>query len=215
MREGELLPRDFYRRHPALVARDLLGMELLFAGPAGLVGGLIVETEAYHGRLDAASHAYRGRTERNAVMFGPPGHAYIYFTYGMHHCLNAVTGEEDEAAAVLIRSLEPSRGRDLMQLARGRGAAADRSPRDLTNGPGKLCQALGLTREQNGLDLTAPPLAIARASQPSGGAAAPVPDSTVVVTTRIGITRDVALPWRFYVRGSPFVSVRDRRAEAL
>jgi DNA-3-methyladenine glycosylase len=212
MTPGLPLPRSFYRRHPTAVARDLLGMELLFHRPEGWVGGYIVEAEAYHGRLDAASHAYRGLTARNAVMFGPPGHAYIYFTYGMHHCFNVVVADDGEAAAVLIRAVQPSRGSDVMRVLREQARALEQGVlplRDLTSGPGRLCQAYGLSRAQNGLDLTAPPLLIAAPEQPLA------PQGGVVVTTRIGVTRDAELPWRFYVAGNPFVSRRDRFAENL
>lgn len=211
---GQPLPRAFYQRDPVAVARDILGMELLYATPEGETGGYIVETEAYHGHRDAASHAYRGRTDRNAVMFGPCGHAYVYFTYGMHHCFNIVTGVQDEPAAVLVRAVHPSRGVELMRRRRGplSRERGERALRDLVNGPGKLCQAFGLTREHNGSDLTGMPLTIQAPRE--GGPCSGNPDAAeIVITTRIGIARDVQLPWRFYIKDDPFVSVRHRDAE--
>jgi len=154
-----------------------------------------VETEAYTGAADPASHAYRGLTQRNAVMFGPAGHAYVYFTYGMYYCLNVVAERRGRAGAVLLRALEPLAGLEAMRAHRVAGPAAR-----LCSGPGKLCKALGLTLAQNGLDLTRGPLGLA--------AGASVPDSEVVAGPRIGITRAADLPYRFLVRGHPSVSVR-------
>lgn len=154
------------------------------------IGGPIVEAEAYH-HEDPASHGYRGRTERNAAMFGPPGHAYVYRSYGIHWCLNFVCEEEGAASAVLIRALEPRYGLDEMRKRRGID-----DPRLLCSGPGKLCQALGVTREHDSLPLDRPPFELR-------------PKQTVVpVVTgpRIGITRAAELPWRYAARGSRFLS---------
>ncbi len=156
------LGRAFYARDSVTVARDLLGRVLFFDSPKGLLGGRIVETEAYTGVADPASHAYRGVTPRNAVMFGPAGHAYIYFTYGMHHCLNVVAERRGTAGAVLLRSLEPLWGLGVMR-GHGVGGGDER----LCSGPGKICKAFGLTLQQNGLDLTRGPFAIA-AGRPVG-----------------------------------------------
>ena len=138
-------PAEFYARPSVAVAPELLN-KVMVAGPCR---GRIVEVEAYAGPLDPASHAYRGPTARNATMFGPPGHLYVYFTYGMHFCANAVTGEQGEGQAVLLRALAPLAGIDLMQARR----PAARRPSDLASGPAKLCQALGIVRDHDGTDL--------------------------------------------------------------
>ena len=187
------LARSFFARDPLALARDLLGRVLFYRTAEGLLAGRIVETEAYTGAEDAASHAFRGRTARNAVMFGPAGHAYVYFTYGMHHCLNITAGSPGTAGAVLLRSLEPLSGVEIM---RGRG---DRGTEiRLLSGPGKIGRAFGLTLEDNGRDFTRGPLGLAAGS--------PVPDREVAVSPRIGISRAVDLPYRFVVRGSPSLS---------
>ena len=186
------LRRDFFARDVHSVARDLIGATLLVDG----VGGTIVEVEAYH-PTDAASHAYRGRTARNAVMFGPPGRAYVYRSYGIHWCLNLVCEEEGSAAAVLIRALEPTAGVDRMRERRGL-----ENVRLLCSGPGRLCQALGVTGAHDGLALDAPPFDLR---------ARPAPVD-VIAGTRIGITRAVELPWRYVLAGSPYVSRASPRA---
>ncbi|MDB5163766.1 MAG: DNA-3-methyladenine glycosylase [Candidatus Saccharibacteria bacterium] len=174
------------------VAPTLLGCYLVRQLNGQRVVGKIVETEAYHQR-DAASHSYRGQTPRNSVMFGPPGFAYVYFTYGMHYCMNVVTGQPGEGSAVLIRALEPLEGLELMQENRG-----GKSESELTNGPAKLCQALGVDKRLNGHDLSAPSLQLVLGS--------PLPTSRIVQTTRIGIRHDTDKPWRFYIKDNPFVS---------
>jgi DNA-3-methyladenine glycosylase len=174
----------FLSRHPVEVARDLIGWTLA----AGGVGGRIVETEAYH-HEDPASHAFNGPTPRNRVMFGPVGHVYVYRSYGIHWCLNLVCGE-DRGNAVLIRALEPTIGIETMRERRGLSEL-----RGLCSGPGKLCQAMAVTRAHDGLAVDQPPFSIAP------GAAA-----GVVVGPRIGITRAMDLPWRFGEAGSRFVS---------
>lgn len=177
------LDRSFFDRPMLEVARELIGTTLLVDG----VGGVIVETEAYDSS-DPASHSFKGPTPRNAAMFGPPGHAYVYKIYGIHWCLNFVCRP---GSAVLIRALQPTHGLDTMAERRG-GLAA----RQLCSGPGKLCQALGVTMAQNALPLDAPPFVVLPASAAAD----------VATGTRIGITKGVEAPWRFVLRGSPFLS---------
>jgi DNA-3-methyladenine glycosylase len=179
-------PAAFYRRDVLAVAEDLIGMTLLVDG----VGGVIVETEAYD-RDDPASHTFRGPTPRNAVMFGPPGHIYIYLSYGMHWCANIVSGEPGRASAVLLRALEPTMGLD--RMAQRRGLA---NPALLCSGPGRLCQALGLTGSQNGLALMQPPFELLRRSH----------EPPIATGPRIGISKAVERPWRFGWSGSKFLS---------
>ena len=189
------LPRSFFARDPVILARDLLGRILFSRTPDGLIAGRIVETEAYTGEADAASHAFRGRTTRNAVMFGPAAHAYVYFSYGVHYCLNVVAEQPGTAGAVLLRALEPLSG---VAMIRARG---DQGPEHrLLSGPGKIGRGFGLTLADNGRDFTRGPLGIA--------AGRPVPDRDVAISTRIGISRAVDFPYRFAVVGSRSVSGR-------
>jgi DNA-3-methyladenine glycosylase len=191
-----LLPHAFYDRASVEVARDLLGKTLWRRTEAGLTAGIIVETEAYDGANDPASHAWRGRTQRNAVMFGPPGRAYVYFTYGMHYCLNAVTGPVGQASAVLLRAIQPVVGIELMRERRGTTIP----DRDLARGPGRLCQALGITTADDGTDLTGDALWISETVD--------APDLLIATTPRIGITRAAELPWRFVVCDNQYISGR-------
>ncbi len=190
------LPREFYEQDTRTAAQKLLGQVVARRLPTGeTLSGIIVETEAYL-TDDPACHAYRGRTPRNSTMFGPPGHAYVYFTYGLHMMLNLVCAPEGVAEAVLIRALEPVEGVETMRAHRG-GIPETRL---LTNGPGKLAQALALTRlSHNGVDVTdsASELMILPNDYPP---------FDLVATTRIGITQGVDLPWRYYVAGNPYVS---------
>jgi DNA-3-methyladenine glycosylase len=182
------LPRDFYDRPALTVAREALGMVLVWHGDHGRQAGRIVEVEAYDGPADAASHARSGPKGRSAVMFGPAGYAYVYLIYGMHHCLNFVTGPEGYPAAVLIRGLEPLEG-----IAGG------------TNGPGRLCRILGLDRTHNGLDFAGDRLYLEDRGLP-------VRDENVVARPRIGIAFAgepwISQPWRLYERGNRWVSKR-------
>jgi DNA-3-methyladenine glycosylase len=188
------LQRAFFARDPVTLARDLLGRVLFYRTPAGLLAGRIVETEAYTGAADPASHAFKGRTARNAVMFGAAGHAYVYFSYGMHHCLNVTADVPGTPGAVLLRALEPLRG---AQIIRG----GDRGPEGrLLSGPGKIGRGFGLTVADNGRDLTRGPLGIA--------AGTAVADAEVSASRRIGISRAVDLPYRFAVIASRAVSAR-------
>jgi DNA-3-methyladenine glycosylase len=180
------LTRSFFDRSVHKVAPDMIGATLLVDG----VGGIIVEVEAYH-HTDPAAHSYGGRTTRNAVMFGPPGYAYVYRSYGIHWCLNFVCEAEGSASAVLIRALEPTQGLALMRRRRGL-----HEERALCSGPGKLTEALGVTIKHNGLPLDRPPFELwARTEKPE-----------IVTGPRIGITKAVEKPWRFGMKGSGFLS---------
>lgn len=194
------LPRTFYSQPTTDVARELIGKTLARRTAEGVTAGVIVEVEAYVAAVDPAAHAYRGLTRRNQSMFGPPGHAYVYFIYGMHVCLNVVTEPAGEAAAVLIRAVEPKEGLNLMRRRRG----AHVSDRDLCRGPGRLCQAFAIGLDLDGTDLAGPSLWIAHT--PEQGHA-----RQIAISPRIGITRATDLPWRFYVPGSRFVSAQPRR----
>jgi DNA-3-methyladenine glycosylase len=178
--------RDFFARSVHEVAPDLIGTTLLVDG----VGGRIVEVEAYH-QEDPASHGFRGRTTRNASMFGPPGHAYVYRSYGIHWCLNLVCGDEGVAEAVLIRALEPTHRLETMQRRRGLSDV-----RALCSGPGKLCQALAITREHDGLPLDRPPFDLRGRER--------VPE--IATGPRIGIAQATELSWRYALKGSKFLS---------
>ena len=180
------LRRRFFDRPVLSVAPELIGATLLVNG----AGGRIVEVEAYH-HTDPAAHSYRGRTERNAVMFGPAGHAYVYRSYGVHWCLNFVCEEEGSASAVLIRALEPLAG--IAAMRRQRGVADERA---LCSGPGKLCEALGVSHRHNGLPLDRAPFELrARVEKPE-----------IVSGPRIGITKAIEHPWRYGLKGSRFLS---------
>ena len=183
------LPQSFFVRSALEVARDLIGCTFLFEG----AGGRIVETEAYR-QDDPCCHGYRGRTERNAVLFGPPGHLYVYFTYGMHFCANVASEDEGVAAGVLLRALEPELGAEGMVARRG-----VIEPRLLASGPARLAQALGIGRAQNGLPVWEPPLAVL----PRDPAA---PEPRVVTTARVGVRGGDQKPWRFVDADSRFLS---------
>jgi len=195
------LPRNFYEPSAATVAPQLLGHWLIRNTTAGPCGGVIVETEAYLPN-DPASHAFNGETKRNRVMFGPPGHGYVYFIYGNHWCFNAVCRPAGHAEAVLVRALEPAFGLDA--LRRRRHVAREL---DLTNGPGKLCAALDIRGSHDGVDLCDAESPVFIARNP-GLAKTLKPLGPLITTTRIGITRAADLPLRFYLDGSKFVSRR-------
>jgi DNA-3-methyladenine glycosylase len=191
MPRSAILDRRFFARSVHRVAPDLIGARLKFGG----AGGIIVEVEAYH-HTDPAAHSYRGRTPRNAVMFGPPGYAYVYRSYGVHWCLNFVCEPAASASAVLIRALQPTDGVPAMRRRRGL-----KDERLLCAGPGRLCQALGITGDDNGLALEGSEFELrARSSAPE-----------IVVGPRIGISVGLELPWRYGLEDSPFLSKPFRR----
>jgi DNA-3-methyladenine glycosylase len=186
MAAGRKLGRAFFARSVHEVAPELIGATLLFNG----AGGIIVEVEAYH-HTDPAAHSYGGPTERNAVMFGPPGFVYVYRSYGIHWCVNFVCEKENSASAVLIRAIEPTEG--LAAIRRRRGIKDERA---LCSGPGKICQALGISRYHNALPLDKPPFELrARSGKPE-----------IVTGPRIGISKAVKQPWRYGLAGSKFLS---------
>ncbi|MEO7804728.1 MAG: DNA-3-methyladenine glycosylase [Actinomycetota bacterium] len=181
------LALPFFARDPLLVAPDLLGRTLYRDSAEGLVSGRIVEVEAYKGKDDPGSHAYRRRTPRNEAMFGPAGRLYVYFTYGMHFCSNVVTGQDGEASAVLLRAVEPLEGSELMAHRRGTESA-----RLLARGPARLCQAFAIGRSENGADITKGDIWIG------------VPrriDGAIKTSKRIGMADEINRPWRFYEEG--------------
>lgn len=185
------LRRAFFARHTLAVARGLLGHLMVHETPKGILVGRIVEVEAYRGPRDPASHAFR-LTPRSRIMWGPPGTAYVYFTYGNHYCVNVVTEAEGTAGAVLFRALEPLAGLEVMRA--NRKVTDDRL---LCSGPGRLAQAMGISREHNAADLTRPPLYLAR-GRPGR--------LRIVAGPRVGISAARHRPWRFSVAGSRFVS---------
>ncbi len=200
---ARLLPRSFFNRDPREAARELLGKLIVRKRGKHVLAGRIVEVEAYLGAGDAAAHAAAGRTPRNQVLWGPPGHAYVYFIYGVHYCLNISCMPEGEAGCILIRALEPVAGIQEMGKARGLRDFDSASVRDLhklTSGPGRLCQALGITRPRdNGKDM------VSRSSDLQVLQDGLQPDE-VAVTPRIGITKSAEMPLRFAIKGNRFVS---------
>ncbi len=195
----ERLSRAFYGRATLTVAREILGQRLVRQWQGERLAGRIVEVEAYIGLEDCASHAHRGKTERNAAMFGRSGHAYVYFIYGMYHCLNLVTETEGYPAALLIRALEPLEGLNTQQQLRG----IQRPFRELTRGPGRLCQALAIDKRLNGADLCAAAAELwVEYDQHSAG-------EQLAQSPRIGVRGDaqaLTTPWRFFIRDNPWVS---------
>jgi DNA-3-methyladenine glycosylase len=187
------LPRSFFLKPTLDVARSMIGKILVRRYRGSLLAGIIVEVEAYHGFDDMASHAYGRREGRSAMMYSTGGIAYVYFTYGMYHCLNVVTEHEGYPAAVLIRALEPVAGVTIMQRLRG-----TMQIHNLTNGPGKMCMALNITRRENGASLSSKQLFLT-----TGKIISP---ESVGTSRRIGISRSVEHEWRFFLKGNPFVS---------
>lgn len=224
---GGLVPREFFARPAEEMAPELLGCVLEHETPEGLVAVTLTEVEAYAGARDPASHAYRGQTQRNGVMFGPPGHAYVYFTYGMHFCMNLVCMPAGVASAVLLRAGQVIAGTELARARRVPGKRAGQAERDLARGPARLCRALGIDRSRNGADICDPasPLRLRAGSGaivPDAGAALAVPGRTggsgggatgrsgerFIVHTgpRVGVREGAEVPWRFWLDGEPTVS---------
>ena len=203
MLPGDLLPRAFFARKATEVAPDLLDCVFWSDSPDGLVAVRLVEVEAYEGAADPASHAFRGETRRNAVMFGEPGHAYVYFTYGMHYCVNLTCQPPGEASAVLLRAGQVIEGNGLAALRRS-GTAERATPlreRDLARGPGRLCQALGIDRSLDGTDVCTPGTALGIAAPPAA-----VDAADIRTGPRVGITRAADWPLRFWLANDPYVS---------
>jgi DNA-3-methyladenine glycosylase len=189
------LPLSFYLRPTLRIAKDLLGKYVVRRINGKTLIGKIVETEAYLGQKDPASHAYRGKTKRNEVMFRQGGHLYVYFTYGMHFCANVVTETEGKGRAVLLRAVEPLEGIDYMIKKR---KLKDPSIKNLTNGPAKFCAAFKINRSLNGTSLLDNDIYITKGESAS--------DKQIVASSRVGITNGLEKPWRFYIKGNPFVS---------
>ncbi len=186
------LPRSFFERYSPTVARELLGARLVRVLDGKRLSGVVVEVEAYRGSRDPASHAYRGRSRRNEVMYGPPGHAYVYFTMGMHYCLNITTEPEGTAAAVLIRAVEPVEGVDDMRRNRGVEEVSR-----LASGPGNLTKAMNIDRRLNGEDVVRSiSLLLEKGVRPR----------RTGCSTRVGVTAGKTYKWRYFVEGSPYVS---------
>lgn len=193
------LPVKFYKRNVIIVAKELLGKIIAVNKKGKILSGRIVEVEAYDGSIDQAAHTYIGKTKRNEVMFESGGLLYVYFTYGMYYCSNVVTGKENERTAVLLRALEPIEGIDTMAFNRfGKIEISEKQKLNLTNGPGKLCMALGIDKSQNGISLIGDEIYILKNKK--------IPEEKIAVTTRIGISKSKELPWRFYIKDNPYIS---------
>lgn len=193
------LSREFYTRPVIKVAKELLGKILVKEERGKILAGKIVEVEAYDGKFDEASHSYRGKTKRNEVMFREGGYFYVYFTYGVHHCCNVVTGKEGHGAAVLIRAIEPVTGIETMAMRRfGIRKINEKQFYNLCNGPGKICEAFAFDRTHSGLDLTGNKVYIIDAPL--------LKKSEIGISKRIGISKSVELPWRFFIKASKFLS---------
>jgi DNA-3-methyladenine glycosylase len=193
------LKRSFYTRELLTVAKELLGKILVKTDGKVILSGKIVEVEAYDGSIDEAAHTFIGKTKRNEIMFGIGGFLYVYFTYGAHFCSNIVTGKEGEGTAVLIRALEPLDGINKMIFNRfGRDLLKDEEKYNLTSGPGKVCQAMSITKDHYGVDLTGDKIFLL--DQPD------LKSGQIVISKRIGIKKSVDLLWRFYIKDNPYIS---------
>jgi DNA-3-methyladenine glycosylase len=199
-----IIPREFFARLSLQVAPELLGCILEHQTLAGLVAVELTEVEAYAGASDPASHAYRGKTARNAVMFGPPGHAYVYFTYGMHFCVNLVCAHNGSASAVLLRAGRIIEGEELARTRRTRGATVVPF-RDLARGPARLCQALDIDMSQNGEDVSVPESPL-RMRWPDASTTVRSEKRKIATGPRVGVSAAAEVPWRFWWEGDPTVS---------
>jgi len=200
-----ILPVSFYSRSTLEVLEDLIGKVLIRKSEEGLTSGIIVEAEAYNGEDDPASYAFSGRTKRSEIMYGPPGRAFVHFTYGMHHMLNLVTEREEFPAAILIRALEPHEGISLMKKRRKIEELFN-----LCSGPAKICQAFGIDRSHNGVSLfsSRSPILIKEGERRQKGARRKEGREELIWTSRIGIREGKDRLWRAYLKGSPFISVK-------
>lgn len=195
------LQKDFYNRNVLRVAEDLLGKIFIHNDrkTGKRLAAQIVEVEAYDGRVDEAAHTFRGKTERNKIMFEEGGYLYVYFTYGIHFCANVVTGSANEGTAVLLRAMKPLEGFDIFALRRfGRTDINEREKYQLLNGPAKICQAFGIKRENNGASLLGNDIFIQNSEN--------ISKDDIISTARIGIKKSVDLPWRFYIKSSRYIS---------
>ncbi len=192
------LKRNFYTRDLQIVAKELLGKIFVKMDGRSILSGRIVEVEAYDGEIDEASHTFIGKTERNKIMFNEGGYLYVYFTYGAHYCCNVVTGKMGKGTAVLIRALEPIDGLDEMAVNRFGGLISEKEKLNLTNGPGKICKAFGISKEHYGIDLTNGNIFIIDMPK--------LKEEEIIITKRIGIKKSVDLKWRYYIKNNPYVS---------
>jgi DNA-3-methyladenine glycosylase len=193
------LKKNFYERDVLTVAKDLLGKILVKKEKSGVLAAKIVEVEAYHGDIDEASHSFRGKTKRNEIMFKSGGYLYVYFTYGAHFCCNVVTGIKGQGTAVLIRAVEPISGIERMVKNRfGRKLKNEKEIFNLTSGPGKVCAAFGINKDHSGTDLSGEKIFILQNKK--------LKDSEIGISKRIGITRSIDLPWRFFIKNNPYLS---------
>ncbi len=193
------LGKSFYQRELLKVAPDLLGKILVKTDKKNVLAGRIVEVEAYHGDVDEAAHSYGRMTKRTEIMFEEGGYLYVYFTYGAHHCCNVVTGRKGQGTAVLIRAVEPHTGIDMMIKNRfGRKLKSEKEKINLTSGPGKICQAFAIEKKHSGTDLTKNEIFILDSEK--------IRNKEIGISKRIGISKSVDLPWRFYIKNNPYLS---------
>lgn len=195
----KILPRKFYTREVRAVAKDLLGKILVKKDGNSILAGKIVEVEAYDGKIDQAAHTFIGKTKRNQIMFNEGGYFYVYFTYGTHYCCNVVTGKKDHGTAVLIRAIEPVKGvKKMIENRYGRDLLNEKERFNLTSGPGKVCQAMGINKSHYGADLTDDTIFIMDSQK--------IQKDMIVIAKRVGIKKSIELPWRFYIKDNPYVS---------